>query len=332
MNNIINSFLNSIRDNSEIIINAFIMFIGVFENFLSNAIKKSSKVIGIIVIFTIFNIITCFAYGITDVFWWTLAFTIIYLISCLILIFKSEIVTRNRIDKIIRKFTDRADPNMPICIFGGDLDFFGDVRTDYKSVSKLIKPNRIIELNKQYNQIKKMGFKEVDILSLKPNTDSERDKKTRIRIGFLKEKFGSNLEIKFFENKECSNCGESNTCLACDVCKNCSKEQKCKKNNANLCDKLKNNFQSRCFNPDTLLRGRIATKKSDGSPYAAIVTTHKSGKKYILKEYMSNTKECTIYKNIWCVWWKKCKEDKDFIDKCVKEYKDFFEQSEQVGE
>ena len=78
-----------------------------------------------------------------------------------------------------------------------------------------------------------------------------------------------------------------------------------------------------CYNPDTKLRGRFLQKKKDDSMSAAIVTTNKAGKSYILKEYTHGTKEYSIYHMIWDVWWKKCEEDKDFIDQCVSEYRIF---------
>lgn len=91
----------------------------------------------------------------------------------------------------------------------------------------------------------------------------------------------------------------------------------------NVCSKLIEYNQYRCYNPDTKLRGRIVKLKGTGATSVAIVTTHTSGKTYLLREYSSNTKECTIYLNIWNVWWTKCKEDKVLIDSCVKEYKDY---------
>ncbi|MDO5156390.1 MAG: hypothetical protein Q4D51_10540 [Eubacteriales bacterium] len=239
------------------------------------------------------------------------------------LIWTREIVSRKRIGRMIRGFTDNADQFKPICIFGGDLNFFGDVVVNIKRLDRILKNNNIIEYNKQYNQIKNKGFRKIQILCMKPEGESEEDKKTRIRIGYLKEKLKGNLEIKFFEEKACDDCPDRKNCLACEVCKKCPEGKACKRTETQICDKLRESFQSRCYNPDTQLRGRIVKRKSDGSTSAAIVTTHKSGKSYILKEYSSNTKECTIYLNIWDVWWKKCKVDEDFINQCITDYKNF---------
>lgn len=315
--------LKNIQDNGPYIMNASIMLIGIFASFLSASVKKKTQFVGLVILALIFNILTWLVYKKIEILYWTIALTAVWIVVCFLLICNREIVSRNRIDRMIRKFTSNADQFKPICIFGGDLDFFGNVSVNVNIIDKLFKRNRIIELNKQYNQLKRKSFKEIQILSVKPDSDSDEDQKTRIRIGFLKENLRGTLEIKFFEEKECNTCSDRTTCLACDVCQTCPEGKKCERMGRQLCDKLSQNSQSRCYNPDTQLRGRIAKRKSDGSTTAAIVTTYKSGKSYILKEYSSDTKECTIYQNIWNVWWKKCKVDEAFIKQCNEEYKKF---------
>lgn len=324
-------FLKNVQENGPYIMNTTIMLIGIFASFLSASVKKKIQIGGLIVLAVVFNILTWLVYGKKEILYWTIALTLVWIVVCVLLIWNKEIVSRNRIDKMIRKFTDNADQFKPICIFGGDLDFFGNVVVNVKRRDKFFRRNRIIESNKQYNQLKSRGFKEIQILSVKPDSDSDEDQKTRIRIGFLKEKLKGTLQIKFFEEKECNTCSERETCLACDVCQTCPEGKKCKRTGRQLCDKVSKNFQSRCYNPDTQLRGRIVKRKSDGSTSAAIVTTYKSGKSYILKEYSSDTKECTIYQNIWNVWWKKCKEDEEFINKCVDEYKNYISDAGKGG-
>lgn len=323
-------FFKNIKENGPYIMNASIMLIGIFASFLSASIKKKTQIAGLVVLAVIFNVLTWLVYGKKEILYWTIVLTVVWIVVCLLLIWNKEIVSRNRIDRMIRKFTENANQFKPICIFGGDLDFFGDVVANVKTRDKIFRRNKIIELNKQYNQLKRKGFKNIQILSVKPDSDSDQDQNTRIRMGFLKDKLKGNLQIKFFEEKECNTCSERTTCLACDLCQTCPEGKKCKRSGRQLCDKLYKNFQSRCYNPDTQLRGRIAIRKSDGSTSAAIVTTYKSGKTYILKEYSSDTKECTIYLNIWNVWWKKCKMDNEFMNQCVDEYKKFIGNLEEV--
>lgn len=309
------------------IMNTSTMLISIFASFLSATLKKKTQIGGLIALALFYNVLTWYVYENKHILNWTILLTAVCIFVHIILIWNKEIVSRKKIDRMIRKYTDNADQYKPICIFGGDLDFFGSVAVNPKSIDKLLHRNEIIEFNKQYNQIKNKGF-ETHILSIKPDGDSGHDEKTRIRIGFLGDHLKGKLKIKYFEEKECSTCPERTSCLACDVCQTCPEGKKCKRMGLQLCDKLNKDLQSRCYNPDTQLRGRIATRKSDGSISAAIVTTYQSGKTYILKEYSSNTKECTIYQNIWNVWWKKCKTDDAFMEKCIADYKKFVEDAE----
>ena len=317
--------LSVTQENAPYIMNATIMLIGIFASFLSANLKKKVQITGLFGIAIFFNVITWYVYKDSSILHWTVIITIIWIFICLLLFGNREIVSRSRIDKMIRKFTNDSDQNNPIRIFGGDLDFFGKVENNVKSIDKIFHPNKYIETNKQFNQLTEKGFTKICILSVKPTRDNSRDKETRIRIGFLKNRLGDNLEIKFFDKRECHNCEEKDTCLACDICESCPKRKACGCDKVHKCEKLLKKSIGRCYNPDTTLRGRIANNKRDGSTWVAIVTTHKAGKSYILKEYSSNTKECTIYINIWEVWWKKCTTDNNFISKCIEEYNEFKE-------
>lgn len=208
---------------------------------------------------------------------------------------KKSVVSRKSLDRLIRKFTETANHNDEICIFGGDLDFFGKVL------------NNNIAKNKQYCQIKDMEFKKIKILCIKPEETKKRDKETKLRIGFLIDNFGDDVKIKFFENKRCKTCSEKENCFICP-------------DNKNKCDKLEECSFAMCYNPDPGLRGRIIRTKKDGSVSVAIVSTQVPGKSYLLKEHSSGTKECTIYQNIWNMWWENCKSDDKFTELCKEEY------------
>ena len=308
--------IDEIRENSSAIMNTYIMVIGVVTGFLSMSVKKKTQICGTITLASIYVILTETIYQNATLTKLTLFLAIAWVIVCVLLVWKREIVSRAKLDKMIRKFTEKADYAATLCVFGGDLDFFGDVPRAGRNSDRRRHNKNCITENKQFLQLKKMKFRDIKILCLRPV-----DVDTRLRIGFLKHTLGDALTIKFVQEKECGSCPDRFTCLACDLCNDCPENRMCRRRNINLCEKLRRAVQHKCYNPDTKLRGRIASLKGTGSVSAAIVTTQTSGKSYYLKEYNSDTKECTIYQNIWNVWWKKCQEDKSLIEQCVNEYK-----------
>ena len=255
---------------------------------------------------------------------------------------EKEIVSRKKIGKMIEKFTATANPSKDVCIFAGDIDFFGEVleksvqentkTTEKKNpFSKLTKKiqekyrnnfsKRInIENNSQFKQLNDPKFRSICILCAKPlpQKDSIKDdyQKDRIRIGFIKNAFGERVHFKFF-NEDCDNCFfyEQNNCMLQNCSQNC---QVCAQGLSN-CPKNAKDFSHPSL-PDTTLRGRIVTDRETDSKCVAITTKRSSRKEYILRQYGSGEKESSLYSVIWKVWWKMCDEDKDFIDSCVKEY------------
>lgn len=269
---------------------------------------------------------------------------IIWAIFCFVgikLLREKEIVSRKKIGKMIERFTATANPNKDVCIFAGDIDFFGEVieESTYKDTkankkhpfSKLVEKTRKkrifkkidIKNNSQFKQLKNSKFRSICILCAKPlpREDSVRDdyQKDRIRIGFLKEALGERVQFKFF-NEDCDNCFfyEQNSCLLqkcthkCPVCST----------NSGDCPKNNNDFSHPSL-PDTTLRGRIVTDRETDSKCVAITTKRSSGKEYILRQYGSGEKESSLYNVVWKVWWKMCEEDDVFIKACVDEYKKF---------
>ena len=304
------------RDNAYVV-SIVTMIIGILASYVFALPKRWVKITGNIILAVGLDLFTIFYYKTTATTVVTIVLSIIWVVIFIILSKNKELITRKKLDSMIRKFTEKTEYSAPLCIFGGDLDFFGDVASKLtaKQQKKGYRNNSITQCNKQYLQLKDMKFRNIQILSLKPV-----EKEAKVRIGFLKEQFGEALTIKFIEEKECSTCDNQDSCLVCDVCNKCPQNKGCLRKNVHSCSKLMEHYQYRCYNPDTKLRGRIAKLKDTGSTTVAIVTTHTSGKSYILKEYSSDTKECTIYQNIWDVWWKKCKEDKKIIGDCITEY------------
>lgn len=307
---------NFLKENNDFIMTSVIMLFGIISGWLT--ILKRRQGLLTFIFALIFDIITWFCYKNIYVEVYAVILSIIWIILCF-RFFRQEEVSRRKIGKLIVQFTETADTNKPICIFGGDLNFFGDYLYSQEKKAFLRKnKNNNIETNEQFLQICNKGFREIKILSVKPYTDSSNDKKTRIRIGYIIEKLGERVEIKFFDNKICTSCEDYESC------------KKCENYNKDECLKLKKFCNGFCYNPDITLRGRIVTQKDTNAECVAIATTKEAGKKYILREYSSIAKECHLYKIIWDVWWLKCAFDKEFNEKCVTEYKEYASKQNKV--
>ena len=254
---------------------------------------------------------------------------------------EKEIVSRKKIGKMIEDFTATANPNKDVCIFAGDIDFFGEViepteskdpETNTKCFLHKLKADlkkkreqrlldkKNIEKNSQFIQLNDPKFRSVCILCVKPLSQKGNVKddyrKDRIRIGYIKKELGERAQFKFFNN-ECDNCFfyEHNSC-ALQKC-----DQKCPESAQPSCDcpKNKKEFLHPSL-PDTTLRGRIVTNRETDSKCVAITTKRSARKDYILRQNGSGEKESSLYNVIWKVWWKMCEKDDEFIDACVKEY------------
>lgn len=260
---------------------------------------------------------------------------------------QKEIVSRDKIGKMIRKFTDRADPNQPVCIFAGDINFFGDViksesdksDEDDKSGKKAIdnsekikkrkinlrkktnetKEDNNIKENDQYKQLYDLKCRNICVLCIKPLAQAQdmdgHYKADRVRIGFLASQFGNSIRFRFIDDK-CHACQSYNQ-IDCEMlqCEKCKPSDSCPKaNNQHVL-------------PDTTLRGRIVTSRETGAKCVAITTKRSSGKDYILRQYGAGEKESSLYDVIWKVWWSRCPEDLTFISDCKDEYKQFIGKS-----
>lgn len=270
---------------------------------------------------------------------------IVWTVLCLLgikLLREKEIVSRKKIGKMIEAFTSTANPSKDVCIFAGDIDFFGDVieNSEYaksKETEKKHFPfnlidamkqkrkerllNKVnIENNSQFKQLKDSKFRSVCILCVKPPPQKGEIKddyhKDRIRIGYIKKIFGERVHFKFF-NDDCDNCFfyEQNNCML----QNCTHQCTADPQFSCACPKSNNAFSHPSL-PDTTLRGRIVTNRETDAKCVAITTKRSSRKDYILRQYGSGEKESSLYNVIWKVWWKMCEEDNIFIDECVREY------------
>ena len=295
----------------------------------------------------IFNIFMLLRMIFISEHWYYFTFSIaIWTVLCFLAIKflrEREIVSRKKIGKMIEDFTATANPNKDVCIFEGDIDFFGEVIevTEQKDLEP--KPKRFlcdlkvsitnkrkqrlldkknIEKNSQFIQLNDPKFRSVCILCVKPLSQKGNVKddyrKDRIRIGYIKKELGERVHFKFF-NDDCDNCFfyEHNSCALQKCVHQCSEsaQPSCD------CPKNKKEFLHPSL-PDTTLRGRIVTNRETDSKCVAITTKRSSRKDYILRQYGSGEKESSLYNVIWKVWWKMCEEDDEFIDACVKEYEE----------
>lgn len=314
---------NFFLDNNNFIMTIATMIVGIVAGWFPT-LKKSYQITFTIIVAILFDIVVGLCYQLFSIIILAFILSVVWCILSL-LVFKKEEVSRRKIGKLIVNFTETADKNMPICIFGGDLNFFGDYIPPRKKNEKHYSANEDIETNEQFTQILKKGFREIKILGVKPYTDTDDDIATRRRIGYIVSKLGDKVHIKFFENHFCKDCKKLSDCISCN-CKNCTQKGVCDKAQKD-CEKLKKYCQNFCYNPDTTLRGRIVTNKDSQSNCVAIATTKESGKKYILREYSAVAKECQLYQVIWEVWWSKCESDDTFITQCVKEYEAYRDQN-----
>lgn len=313
---------NCLLENNEIIMTIATMIIGIVAGWFPT-LSRWRQIALTITTAVLFNVVVGFCYRSWGITFIAVVLSVIWFILSVFAFHKDE-VGRWKIGRLIIDFTETADTDKPICIFGGDLNFFGNYITPKPCKSKLwylFNRNKFIETNNQYTQVKDKGFREIRILAIKPYSNTDNDIETRRRIGYITEELKERVQIKFFDTQLCDGCKEHDLCVTCD-CNNCSLKNKCK-NRKNKCSKLEKLLANHCYNPDITLRGRIVTRKDNQSPCVAIATTKKPGKKYILREYSAIEKECKLYTVIWEVWWSKCKSDSDFIKLCKKEYREY---------
>lgn len=71
------------------------------------------------------------------------------------------------------------------------------------------------------------------------------------------------------------------------------------------------------------IRGRILRKSRNGAEVGAITIKDKPGKSYILRVYNADTKECSMYIQIWNIWWGRCNEDKKLLQECISCYENY---------
>lgn len=255
-------------------------------------------------------------------------FAFIFILLCILIFKPKDIVGRRKLGKIIMDLTEDADVKSPICIFGGDLDFFGNVKkqvqTDKRWSHNILHfftqdYNSNIETNKQMQQIIKMGFNQVQILCSKPKLKKDKYVDMRLRYGYIAKKLGEQVKFKFIQDDD------SISDLSICKCTNCTYKNKCKRPGGK-CSRLEGLARKLTHNPDTKLRGRIIEHPDTNAKDIILTTTIKRKKKYRIREYgLANKKDkdkldWKLYEKIWNVWWERCSEDENLIQQCIEEY------------
>ena len=293
--------------------------------------KRSHRNITIVICAILFNIYmflrAIYIHEPIYVFISSLVISTFLCFTYIIFLREKDIISRKKINKMIIDFTSKADAYKDVCIFGGDLNFFGDVVKEKQKTSNnkvffnlrnifnIHKSNREnINHNKQLNQLIERNFRKICILCIKPSSEVS-DKDDRVRIGYIKNKLCKRVNFKFFKT-ECENC-KYNDRYNCNI-----KQYEDEKDESTPIsnDGCKEHIPSL---PDNTLRGRIVTNKETGAKCVAITTKKAAGKKYILRQYGSEEKECSLYIIIWNIWWKLCEEDNEFVNNCEKEYLEY---------
>ena len=257
-------------------------------------------------------------------FWIFVVSTFLSVLLCLFGIMylrQRDIVSRKKIGKMIEKFTESADPHQPVCIFAGDLNFFGSVVKKNQNgdgeKKEDIKNEDDIEDNDQFKQLVRLKCRDICVLCIKPPTKDidveNKYQEDRVRLGCLASVFNNDIHFKFVDDKSHScNFYNQNNCKLLQ-CTECQSSASCPQKRQNLKHSL----------PDTTLRGRIVTNRETGAKCVAITTKRSSGKDYILRQYGAGEKESSLYDVIWKVWWNECSEDLAFINSCKTEYEDY---------
>ncbi len=314
----IQQFLESITETDKnIYFNILLMTVSVVATFLSanTQLSKIKKIVFIVILFTVLLTFTTIIYSISSKqFFVALLLLIGAFVLNYVVITSSNRVSRRKIDKMIRTFTQQAECHKDIKLFGGDLDFLGNIE------------DGSINNNKQLIQLESMKFNSIKVLCKKPIINNEDD---ILRIGFLADKFKSKIMIRFFIDNKCDDCCHKEECFYCKVCEKCAVSPCSIKKKCNIitgqtsCPTLVKYKKLSCNNPDIDIRGRIITKSSSGSEIVAIFNKIVAGKRYLIREYNSEDKECRIYTDIWKIWWERCEIDNKFIEECKSKYLDY---------
>ncbi len=314
----IQQFLESITETEKnIYFNLLLMTVSVVATFLSanTQLNKIKKSIIIYILLIVVLTSTIIIYGISGKKFFVALFLLIgAFVLNYVVITSSNRVSRRKIDKMIRTFTQQAECHKDIKLFGGDLDFLGNVE------------DGSINNNKQLIQLEYMKFDSIKVLCKKPIINNEGD---ILRIGFLADKFKSKIMIRFFIDNKCDDCCHKEECFYCKVCEKCAVSPCSIKKKCNIitgqtsCPTLVKYKKLSCNNPDIDIRGRIITKSSSRTEIVAIFNKIVAGKRYLIREYNSEDKECRIYTDIWKIWWERCEIDDKFIEECKSKYLDY---------
>ena len=126
--NAIVEFLNGVPvfflQNNSFIMTIATMLVGIVAGWFPT-LKSHYQITLTITVAVVFNVIVWLCYQSLGIITLAIILSVLWCLLSL-LVFKSEDVNRKKIGKLIVNFTETADKDKPICIFGGGLNFFGN--------------------------------------------------------------------------------------------------------------------------------------------------------------------------------------------------------------
>lgn len=186
---------NFFSENNNFIMTIATMIVGIVAGWFPT-LKRPYHITLTVTVAIVFDVIVGLCYQSLGIIVLAVILSVIWCLLSLF-VFKSEEVSRRKIGKLIVDFTETADKDMPICIFGGDLNFFGNYIPPRKKNEEHYSSNEDIETNEQFTQILNKGFREIKILGVKPYADTKDDVATRIRIGYIVSTLGKKYTSNF---------------------------------------------------------------------------------------------------------------------------------------
>jgi uncharacterized membrane protein len=322
--------------------------VGIVTNALfSSNIRKSAKSIVIslcyiawIITYIIFNESTNndlkdknMSY-IISTYWLCIVITVSCLFITLYLIYGSKTINRRKISKILVHETTKASTSQELRLIAGDLDFLGDLtKSPLQTIrirllqilnyvpflNNLTYPqlNEYNDYNEQWQQLNEKQFSQIQILCRKPKIT-----KDFLMLGLIKKTFPTTI-IKFYGTPSllCVDCTNKANCQICSTCDSCAKHKTCNKKRGS-CNELLITKNKLCKFQDLDIRGRLF-KNRENALRVDIFTKTQNRHKYINNLFTANDYEANFYDKLWHTWWDSCREEAEFLTKCIGDYETY---------
>ena len=153
MGEYVDSIIVFFSEHKDFIMTIATMVIGIVAGWFPT-LKRISQIILTVITTILFPILVIMCYQDLTIVKLSIGVSLLWCLLSLF-VFQKEEVSRRKIGKLIIKFTKSADKDQPICIFGGDLNFFGSFILNNRRWNLFnLNRNKYIETNEQYIQIR----------------------------------------------------------------------------------------------------------------------------------------------------------------------------------